>query len=55
MRGGMLMSLSCNVGGIQISLWVVAWLACMQNVGAWRMLAECSIRCIHEISSLGML
>jgi hypothetical protein len=38
-----------------ISLWVVAWLTCMQNVGAWRMLEECSIRCIHGILSLGML
>jgi hypothetical protein len=26
----------------------------MQNVAAWRMLAECSIRCHHEIWSLGM-
>jgi hypothetical protein len=25
-------------------LWIVACLMCMQNVGAWRMLGECSTR-----------
>jgi hypothetical protein len=33
----------------------IAWLACMQNVGALRMLGECSVRCHLEIWSLGQL
>ncbi len=28
-----------------MSLWGLAWLRCMQNVGAWRILTECSTRC----------
>jgi hypothetical protein len=31
------------------SLWGVAWLICMQNVGALRMLGDCSIRCQIEL------
>jgi hypothetical protein len=31
------------------SLWGVAWLICMQNVGALRMLGDCSIRCHLEM------
>ncbi len=46
-RAGVLMSRSFNVDGIQMSLCRVAWLTCMQNVGAWSMLGECSIRCHH--------
>jgi pentatricopeptide repeat protein len=46
-RAGVLMSRSFNVDGIQMSLCRVAWLTCMQNVRAWRMLGECSIRCHH--------
>jgi pentatricopeptide repeat protein len=46
-RAGVLMCRSFNVDGIQMSLCRVAWLTCMQNVGAWRMLGECSIRCHH--------
>jgi pentatricopeptide repeat protein len=29
-------------------LWGIAWLTCMQNVGAWRMLGESSTRCHLE-------
>jgi pentatricopeptide repeat protein len=46
-RAGVLMSRSLNVDGIQMFLCRVACLKCMQNVGAWRMLGECSIRCHH--------
>jgi hypothetical protein len=37
-----------------LPLWRIAWLTCMQNVGAWRMLEECSTNCHHVISSLGI-
>jgi len=37
-----------------MSLWRVAWLTFMQNVGALRMLGECSTRCHLEMWSLGM-
>ncbi len=37
-----------------MSLWGVAWLIFMQNVGALRMLGECSTRCHLEMWSLGM-
>ncbi len=36
-----------------MSLWGVASLACMQNVGAWRMLGECSRKFHLKILSLG--
>ncbi len=39
--------------GSLMSLWGIAWLICMQNVGAWRMLGECSTRCHLEMWSLG--
>ncbi len=51
----MFMSRSLNMDGIQISLWEVAWLTCMQNVGAWRMLGECPTRCHHIMWSLGTI
>ncbi len=37
-----LMSRLFKLDGIRMSLWGVLWLTCMQNVGAWRMLGECS-------------
>ncbi len=37
-----------------MSLWGVAWLTFMQNVGALRMLGECSTRCHLEMWSFGM-
>jgi len=45
---------SLKVDGIQMYLWGVAWLACMQNVGARLMLGECSTRCHLEMWSLGL-
>jgi hypothetical protein len=46
-------SRSFKVDGIQMSLWRLAWLTCMQNVGALMMLRECSTRCHHTMWSLG--
>jgi hypothetical protein len=34
------------------SLWRVAWLTCMQNVGALRMLGKCSTSCHLKMWSL---
>jgi pentatricopeptide repeat protein len=36
-------------GWHQMFVWAVAWWTCMQNVGAWRMLGECSTRCHLEM------
>jgi len=53
-RAGAFISRSLNMDGIQMSLGQIAWLTCMQNVGAWRMLGEYSTRCHLEMWSLGM-
>jgi hypothetical protein len=37
MMAGVHISRSFKVGGMQMSLWVVALLTCIQIVGAWRM------------------
>jgi hypothetical protein len=38
-----------------MSLWGIARLTCMQNVGASRMLGDCPTRCHHTMWWLGML
>ncbi len=35
----------------QMSLWGVVWWTCMQNLGAWKMLGECSTRISMNSSS----
>jgi pentatricopeptide repeat protein len=37
-----------------ISLWAIASLTCIPNVGAWRRLGEYSTRCPHAMWSLGL-
>jgi len=49
------MSRSFKVDGIQMSLWGAAWWIRMQNVGAWRMLRECSTACHHITLGCGHL
>ncbi len=50
----MLISRSFDVDGVQMSLWGIDWLTCMQYMGEWTMLRECSIRCHCVMWSLGM-
>jgi hypothetical protein len=45
---GLFMNISFKVVASLMSLWGVAWLACMQNVGTLMILGECSTRCHLE-------
>jgi hypothetical protein len=51
-EGGVFMSRSFRVVASPMSLWGIAWCTCMQNVGTWKMLGECSTRCHFETWSL---
>jgi pentatricopeptide repeat protein len=53
-RADMYINRSPKVTGSQMSVWVVALLTCMPNVGVWRRLGEYSTKCLHAILSLGM-
>ncbi len=55
MMAGMLMNRLYRAVTIPMSLWALALWTCKPNVGAWRMLGECSRRCPHMMWSLGML
>ncbi len=49
----MFMSRSFKAVSCLMSLWGIAWLTCMQNVEAWRILGNCSSRCHLKMWSLG--
>jgi hypothetical protein len=52
-EGGVFMSKSFKVVTSLMFLWGIALWTCMQNVGTWRMLGECSTSSHFETWSLG--
>ncbi len=53
-RPGVFITRSFKVVWSQMSLRVIAWLTCMRNWGAWRMLWKCFMRCHLKLWSLGL-
>jgi hypothetical protein len=51
---GLFMKSSFKVVANLMSLWGLAWLTGVQNVGASRMLGECSTSCSLKMWSVGM-
>jgi hypothetical protein len=54
-RASLFISRSFKVAMSQISLWIIAWLIYIPNVGTRRRLGDHSKRCTHAIWSLGLL
>jgi pentatricopeptide repeat protein len=53
-RAGVFIRKSFKVVWSWMSLWGAVWWTCMQSVGAWTMVGECSIRCHFELWYLGV-